>query len=87
MVQKPADFLKLAAGLFNYKFGGDPLKLEGFLADVDLVVSVSTADTKDICFKFIKAKLEGRAQECIPDDANTVDNLKTNLKKFTSNFQ
>lgn len=79
MVQSAADFLKLAGTLINYKYEGDPLKLKTFLADVDLVNAAAEAANKALCITFIKRCLTGRALECITDDDNTIELIKTAL--------
>lgn len=88
MAQTPADFLRLASALLNYKFEGDPLKLASFLADVDLVEQAAEANNKALCLTFIKRCVSGRALECIPEDADTIvkfkDALKDNIKPESS---
>lgn len=82
------EFLKTASSILNYKFNGDPLKLNSFISDVEMVNELKEADQVEICFKFIKAKLEGKALECITDDMNTVqqiiDALKLEIKPESS---
>lgn len=80
MVQSAPEFLKTAASILNYKFNGDPLKLEAFLADVDLVESVAEDNNKDLCLKYIKAKLEAKALECMPDEIESVDDIVEALR-------
>lgn len=81
MAQTKSEFLKMAASLINYKFEGDPLKLASFLADVDMVVETTEEANKTSCVKFIKRCLSGKALECIPEDADTVDKIKDALKE------
>lgn len=88
MAQTPADFLRLASALINYKFEGDPLKLASFLADVDLVEQAAEANNKALCLTFIKRCVSGRALECIPENADTIkkfkDALSDNIKPESS---
>lgn len=79
MAQSKSDFLKLASGLINYKFEGDPLKLASFLADVDLVEESAEENNAALCLTFIKRCISGRALEFIPDDANTIARVKKAL--------
>lgn len=80
MVQTPTEFLKIAAPLMNYKFNGDPLKLESFIADIELVAELAEEQNKNVCFKFVKAKLEAKALECLPENTETVEQIKTALR-------
>lgn len=55
MAQSKTEFMRLAGPILNYKYDGDPLKLETFLTDVELVVEMAEVEQKDLCFKFIKS--------------------------------
>lgn len=82
MAQTIEQFLKSAAPLLNYKYSGDPLKLNAFIADADLVQSLaSNDDTKAFAFKFIKSRLEGRAEEYVPEDCTSIEYLVKALKE------
>lgn len=80
MAQSKADFLKMASSILNYKFNGNPLKLESFVTDVEMIEEIATAENKEFCFKFIKAKLEGKALECITDEKTVIEIIAA-LKK------
>lgn len=81
VAQTNKEFLKLVSPIINYKFNGDPLKLESFLADVDLVIELAeNDDTKKMAVKFIKSKLEGRALECLPEEVTQMDHITSALK-------
>lgn len=90
MVQTVPEFLKVAASIINYKFNGDPLKLEGFLTDVELVQEVAEANNTNVCFKFLKSILEAKALECLPEAAqcttikHITDALLKNIKPESS---
>lgn len=88
MAQTKADFMKLAGPILNYKYNGDPLKLETFITDVELVQEMAEDEQKDLCFKFVKSKLEGRAIEAMPDEYKTVkeiiDALEAKIKADSS---
>lgn len=67
------EFLKLAAA--NIKsYAGDPLKLRSFINSVNVVKRV-VGPHDDLLVEFVKSKLEGRAEECVPDAADTVDEI------------
>lgn len=67
--------------MLNYTYAGDPLKLESFITVAELVETfASNADTKAICVKFIKAKLESKALECLPDQIETVKDITDALR-------
>lgn len=81
LAQTPAEFLRVAASMLNYTYAGDPLKLESFITVAELVETfASNADTKAICVKFIKAKLESKALECLPDQIETVKDITDALR-------
>lgn len=88
MPQTRAEFLKEAGSVINYKFDGNPLKLESFLADVDMVEAIAEAEQRAFCLTFIKAKLDQKALECLPETVNTVkditDALRANIKPESS---
>lgn len=81
MPQSKADFIKLAGPILNYKYSGDPLKLSTFLTDIELVEELAEEEQKDLCFKLIKSKLEGRALEAMPDEYTTVAHITNALKE------
>lgn len=86
MAQKPEDFLKIASSILNYKYEGDPDKLESFIADIEFLESMSKPETKDVCLRYIRHKIAGRAIECLPASADTkevkdfVDALRKEIK-------
>lgn len=80
MVQSTSEFLKLAASIINYKFAGDPLKLQSFLTDIELVSGLAEDANTDLCLKFIKSKVEGKALECLPDNVTTIEHITDALK-------
>lgn len=88
MTQTRADFMKLAASILNYKFDGNPLKLESFLTDIELVESLAEDNNKELCFKFIKSKLEAKALECLPANTQSIkqitDALQTEIHQESS---
>lgn len=69
-------FLRSAAPLLNYKYDGDPLKLNGFMRDVKLIAKLAKNDTtKEFCLSYVLARLEGRAEELVPDDTESIDDI------------
>lgn len=76
----PSNFLKLASSIIK-PYSGDPNNLASFLNSVDLINSLSTAVCTPFLIQFIKTRLEGKALEAIPSNANTVEEIKNALKK------
>lgn len=85
MVQTKESFLKTASGILSYKFNGDPTKRDGFIADVELVENVAEDANKATCFKFVKARLEGKALEALSDNVVDVQGIIAVLKKDIKN--
>lgn len=82
MAQTVESFLKTAGPLLNYKYNGDPLKLNGFIRDAEMVQALaSNDDTKAFAFKFIRSRLEGRADEFVSDECDTLAKLTAVLKE------
>lgn len=79
--QTVEEFIKLVSPMLNYKYEGDPLKLESFIEDVELVESLATSDaSKGVLVKFLKTKIAGKARECLPEVVATVNDIKNALK-------
>lgn len=81
MSQTTAEFLKIASSLINYKFEGDPLKLQSFLEDIELVEQCAEENNKKLCLTFIKRCVSGRALEYLPDDIKEIKHITDALKK------
>lgn len=81
MVQSPEEFYATASKILNYKYEGDPLKLQSFLEDVELVEMMAKPETKDVCLKFIKSRITGRAREQLPEDIDTIKKITDALSK------
>lgn len=88
MAQSASEFLGLASRILNSKFAGDPLKLESFINEVELVKSICERPNVAISVRFIKSRLEGKALECLPETVDDVDTiiraLKANIKTESS---
>lgn len=88
MAQTPEQFLKMATGIMNYKFNGEPLLLDSFLADIALVDEMTIGANKQLSRTFFKRCLTGRALECMPaetPDLPSITNaLKANIKQESS---
>lgn len=80
MAQSVEDFLKIASGVINYKFNGDPMKLRSFLNDVNIVKNATHEANTNLCVSFILGRLEGRALDGVPEDVKTVDEIVNKLK-------
>lgn len=81
MPQTKQEFLKMATGILNYKYDADPLRLESFLADVEIVEAMAEADQTEFCMKFVKAKLDQKALEYLPDEIKTLKDITDALRK------
>lgn len=75
------DLMKYTQSILNYKFTGDPLDLNGFISDAELLYSLArNEETQEFCFTYIKNRVRGRAEEFIPDDCKSFEALKKALK-------
>lgn len=82
MEQSIDKFIKYTGNILNYKYGGDPLELNSFIADAKMLYDLAKNDeTKTFAFNYIKNRLKGRAAETIPDNCNTIDGLVDALKE------
>lgn len=78
---RPPD--SLVSSILNYKYSGEPLSLQTFITDVGLVVEMIeevNAEISNLCFKYVKSKLDGRALEAMPDNLSTVQQNLTKQK-------
>lgn len=80
MPQTKQELAKFAASVINYKFDGNPLKLDGFLADIDIIIDITEENNMAFCLKFIKGRLEGRALEAMPEKIEKIDDVTNALK-------
>lgn len=81
MPQSPEDFFAVASKILNYKFEGDPLKLQSFLEDIELVEDIAKPESAGICLKFVKSRITGRAREQLPEDIGTIKKITDALTK------
>lgn len=81
VAQTPQEFFATASKILNYKFEGDPLKLQSFLEDVELVEEMAQPETRAVCLKFVKSRITGRAREQLPEDIDTIQKITDALKK------
>lgn len=65
------------AKLLPHNFSGNPLELDAFLKSISLIQTVVGQSQPNIVFNFIKSKLIGKALECIPADATTIQHITT----------
>lgn len=73
--QTAKELMTLAGTTLNYKYDGDPIKLESFIADVELLSELCEPHNTRLCLKFVKAKLTGLALECLPDDVASIEEI------------
>lgn len=81
MPQSKSDFFKLADGHINYKYEGDPLKLEAFIEDIELIDEMAEEGNKATALKLIRTKVTGRAREYLPDKIDSVKDIVDALKR------
>ncbi|KAB0791979.1 hypothetical protein PPYR_13940 [Photinus pyralis] len=79
MEETSAGYLKLASSLIK-SYSGDPDNLNAFLNSLDLVKSITTTENLNLFVQFIKTRLEGKALEAIPTNANTYEEIRNALK-------
>lgn len=74
-------FIKSAGSILNYKYGGNPLKLNGFIRDVKIVRKLAKSEeTKEFCVEYVLSHLEERAEEIVPVETASIDNIITLLQ-------
>lgn len=57
------------------------MELESFLTAIELVETVATSPAaKAVCIKFVRAKLDGRALEYLPEEVDTIQDISTALR-------
>lgn len=74
------EFSQLAAAQINYKYSGDPTKLDAFLADVAYVEALAGEDHSEICRRFIRTRIEGKAAEALPTVIDSIKDITDALK-------
>lgn len=82
MPQTTEKYLKIIGPTLSYKYSGDPLKLNSFITDIKIAYSLAQNDeTKGFCLLYVKSRLDGRAEECIPENCESIDELIKALKE------
>lgn len=85
MPQSANEFMKLAGSIINYKYNGDPTKLESFLVDIELVQELAEEEQKDLCLKFIRSRVEDTALECVK--THTIEKVEDIVNALKSEFK
>lgn len=80
MALTSVDFIRIAAQTINHNYDGNPLGLNSFINSVKLLQELSNDNVRGIFVRFVKSKLEGKALETIPENANDVDEIIAALK-------
>lgn len=76
------DFLRAAAQTLSKNFGGNPLELTAFLNGIKLLQTIAAdGNHADFLKTFIMTKLEGKALEAIPTNAQNVDEIIAALQE------
>lgn len=83
MVQTQEEFFEIASAIVNYKYDGEPKKLESFIANIEFLDTMTKAEMNNTYLSYIRHKLEGRALEGMPklEDLNGVEEITTILRK------
>lgn len=74
-----ADFVKLASSTIQ-SFDGNICLLDTYVEQIEVVELVTTEELQSVLFKIAKAKLSGRARECISSSITTTGQLKQTLR-------
>lgn len=74
------ELVRLAAQTINRNYSGDPLALGAFMNSVEFLNEMAGDDQKQLLFKFVKTKLEGKALESISANVNSIDDILDSLK-------
>lgn len=80
MAQSAKNLMQLATSTINYKFEGDPMKLDSFIDAIELLEELCEPQNTDILLKFLMTKLEGKAREAIAVKPKKIEEIKTQLK-------
>lgn len=80
MAQSAKNLMQLATSTINYKFEGDPMKLDSFIDAIELLEEHCEPQNKDILLKFLMTKLEGKAREAIVTKPKKIEEIKTQLR-------
>lgn len=81
MAMSSVDFLALAARTINHNFNGNPLGLSAFINSIEMLKEIVPANLEAFFAKFILSRLEGKAMECVPEDAQHVDVIIASLRQ------
>lgn len=73
-------YVQAASQMLPNSFSGDPLALQSFIDQVNLLKTVTADDLKDIFLQVVIGKLQGKARECIPVNPNSIDEVIDALK-------
>lgn len=80
MAQTAKNLMQLATSTINYKFDGDPMKLDSFLDAIDLLSELCEPQNDAILLKFLMTRLEGKAREAMIKKPENLNEIITQLK-------
>lgn len=80
MAQSAKSLMQLATSTINYKYDGDPMKLDSFIDAIDLLEELCEEQNKGILLKFLMTKLEGKAREAMIKQPEKVDDIVQQLR-------
>lgn len=80
LTQAAKDYYRLANQIVDTKFLGEPSELATFIDQIDLLDSLTEEAQKDTLIRFLVTRMGGRARDALPDNINSVEDIKTSLK-------
>lgn len=81
MAMSSTDFLAIASRTINHNYDGNPLALQAFINSIEMLKEIVPANLEAFFAKFVKSKLEGKAEESIPDNPQNVDVIIASLRQ------
>lgn len=80
MSQAAKDYIRLANQIVDNKFMGEPTELATFIDQIDLLDSLTEEAQKGTMIKFLITRMGGKARDALPDNVNSIEDIKTCLK-------
>lgn len=79
-VERKKSFISMCSNIIRDNYDGNPLTLDSFLDKIHLIESLTEEDLKPTLVFFIKSKLEAKAREALPENVESVSEIKQALK-------
>lgn len=82
MPQTIEEFVKIATKIIKHKFTGEPQHIQRCIEEITLLESIAeNAETKRICFIFIKSRLDDRLRKTVENKCDSIETLIHILKQ------